>query len=162
MAKASLTLDQQITKQKLDERFYSKDTDDTEGMSRLVNAVGVSPQAAKNNGCVALAGMLLAGVGIALAMFSAKNFKKLPKQDEVEDFDLGNMKASLIELTDENREHVLEVVISMYIGETCIFCLQQFQTIEDVKGSVYAPWEKGRIAHKACWNEEQYRQMVQS
>jgi hypothetical protein len=90
------------------------------------------------------------------------NYKKLPKQEEVQEFDLGNMKASLIELTDENRAHALEVALSMYIGETCIFCLRQFETLEDVKGSVWAPWEKGRISHKPCWNEKKYRQLVQS
>lgn len=81
------------------------------------------------------------------------DFRKLPKVDEVEEFSLGDMKASVIELTDENREHVLEVVLSMYLGEQCQYCLGRFETIPEVKASVWAPWEHGRIAHKPCYEK---------
>lgn len=80
------------------------------------------------------------------------NFKKLPKTSEVIEVDMGRMKASVIELTDENHAHVLEMVLSMCLGEQCQFCLRRFETLDDLKGSVWAPWEHGRIAHKPCWD----------
>jgi hypothetical protein len=80
------------------------------------------------------------------------NFKKLPKQEEVTDFDLGGLKASVVELTDENRPHVLEAVLSMYMDDKCMYCRRNF-SYEEVKKSVVAhenPY--GRIVHKECWD----------
>jgi hypothetical protein len=80
------------------------------------------------------------------------NFKKLPKQEEVTEIDLGQLKASIVELTDENRPHVLEAVLSMYMDDECMYCHRNF-SYEEVKKSVRAyenPY--GRIVHKECWD----------
>lgn len=77
---------------------------------------------------------------------------RLPKQEEVTEYNLGDMKASLIELTDENRQAVAEMALSMYLGEKCKYCLREFFTLDDLKDAVYAGYhEHGRVACKSCW-----------
>lgn len=80
------------------------------------------------------------------------NILNLPKQEEVQEFDLGGGKsASVVELTDENRPAVLEVVMSMYLDDECMYCHRNF-TREELKSAVVAyPNEFGRIVHKECW-----------
>lgn len=82
-----------------------------------------------------------------------KNIKilNLPKQEDVSEFNLGSAKASVIKLTDENRPAVLDMVISMYMDDVCMYCMRNF-TFEEVKQSVVThPNPHGRIAHKECW-----------
>ena len=78
---------------------------------------------------------------------------KLPKQEEVQEFDIGGGKhAAVIELTDENRPAVLEVVMSMYLGDECMYCHRNF-TNDELKTAIWArPNEFGRIVHKECWD----------
>lgn len=80
------------------------------------------------------------------------NVLGLPKQEEVEEFDLGGGKsAAVVELTDENRPAMLEVAMSMYLGDECMYCHRNF-TKEELKTSILAnPNEFGRIVHKECW-----------
>lgn len=80
------------------------------------------------------------------------NVLGLPKQEEVEEFDLGGGKsASVVGLTDENRPAVLEVVMSMYLDDECMYCHRNF-TREELKSAVVAyPNEFGHIVHKECW-----------
>ena len=62
--------------------------------------------------------------------------------------------AVLIKLTDENREAVFKMALSMYLGEVCQGCNKSFDTEEDLKSAVWWPWEKGRIGHKDCFKKE--------
>ena len=63
-------------------------------------------------------------------------------------------KVALIELTDENREDVLKITLSMYLGERCKYCGVTFESLDDLKTSVYAgPHQWGRLAHKSCWDK---------
>lgn len=66
MAKASVPL----MKDEFKRRAVTVDRDDTEGMSRLVNVVGISPKAARNPGCVffsTVAGIVLMAVAGLIA-----------------------------------------------------------------------------------------------
>lgn len=77
---------------------------------------------------------------------------KLPKQEDVTDIDLGNVHVSVVKLTDENRAGVLEVVMSMYLDDVCMYCLRNF-TREELKTAKWAhPNEHGRIVHAECWS----------
>jgi len=80
----------------------------------------------------------------------------MPKQDEVEEFDLGNNKVKLIEVTPENKDYLVEMALSMYLGEKCKYCLHEFKSNQDLRDrkAVYAGYhEYGRLACKKCWDE---------
>ena len=84
------------------------------------------------------------------------NILKLPKQEEVTEFDLGNATVKLVELTDENRATMAEIALSMYVGEKCKYCLHEFTSTADLKArnAVYAGYhEHGRVACKKCWDD---------
>lgn len=80
------------------------------------------------------------------------NILNLPKQEEVKEFDLGGGKSAVVvELTEENRPAMLEVVMSMYLGDECMYCHRNF-TREELKSAIWAyPNEFGRIVHGECW-----------
>lgn len=81
-----------------------------------------------------------------------KNLIRLPKQEDVQEFDLGKDGViKLVELNEENRPAVLDVVISMYMDDECMYCHRNF-TFEEVKKSRWTyPNSFGRIVHKECW-----------
>lgn len=82
------------------------------------------------------------------------DYLNMPRDEEVNEFDLGNSKVSLVEVTEENEDYLVKVALSMYLGEKCKYCLREFETLEDLKDSVYAGYhEHGRIACKSCWEE---------
>jgi hypothetical protein len=61
-------------------------------------------------------------------------------------------KVALVEITDENRASLAEIALSMYLGETCPYCLKKFKTVDDLKTAVYNGYTKhGRIAHGDCF-----------
>lgn len=63
-------------------------------------------------------------------------------------------KIVLVELTDENRDAMVKVALSMYLGESCPYCLRMFATLDDLKDSVWNGYtEYGRIAHKDCFHK---------
>jgi hypothetical protein len=81
------------------------------------------------------------------------NFRKLPKQEEVEEIQAGNMSIRIIENTPENHEHVMDAILKMYENEPCRIC---GELIDDARKAVYAGYSKdskSRSAHKACWNK---------
>jgi hypothetical protein len=83
------------------------------------------------------------------------NILKLPKQEEVSEFDLGNATAKVVEVTDENRAALVEIALSMYVGEKCKYCLHEFKSVADLRerNAVYAGYhEHGRLACKVCWD----------
>jgi hypothetical protein len=81
------------------------------------------------------------------------NILNLPKQEEVQEFDLGGGKsAAVVELTDENRPAMMEVVMSMYLDDECMYCHRNF-TREELKHAIVAhPNKFGRIVHGECWS----------
>jgi len=82
------------------------------------------------------------------------NILNLHKQEEVQEFDLGGGKsAAVVELTEENRPAMLEVVMSMYLDDECMYCHRNF-THEELKHAIVAhPNKFGRIVivHGECW-----------
>jgi hypothetical protein len=58
----------------------------------------------------------------------------------------------IFELDDNNRKVAYELALSMYLGETCPYCLIEFQTKEQLKEAVWNGYtDYGRIAHKSCF-----------
>lgn len=77
---------------------------------------------------------------------------KLPKQKDVKEFDYGEVHAAIVKLTPENREYMSQVAMSMYLGESCKYCGKVYETLDDLKNTVYAgPHEHGRLACESCW-----------
>jgi len=63
-------------------------------------------------------------------------------------------KIAVIKITDENRDTVFRLAISVYLGEKCKYCLGEFKTLDDLKDTVWAgKHEHGRLAHKKCWDK---------
>lgn len=78
---------------------------------------------------------------------------KLPKQEDVDEVRVGPKTVVVIRATDENREAIVEMALSMYLGEGCKYCPRIFETLEDVKDTVWAGFhERGRLACKSCWD----------
>ena len=72
------------------------------------------------------------------------NILDLPKQED--------KSATVVELTDENSSATLEVFMSMYLYDECMYCHLNF-TKEELKTSIWAhPNRFGRIVHKECWD----------
>ena len=61
----------------------------------------------------------------------------------------------VIEITEERRFAISDLILSSYLGEECKFCHKIFNRIEELDNAVWYPWEKGRIAHKECWSEKE-------
>jgi hypothetical protein len=81
------------------------------------------------------------------------NWKKLPKQEDVEQID----SVRIVEITDDNRKYLLEMALSMYANEPCRIC-GKLITLEDVhENAVFAGYSidnKSRSAHKTCWENQ--------
>ena len=59
----------------------------------------------------------------------------------------------LFELDDNNRKVAFEFALSMYLGETCPYCLVEFQTMAQLSEAVWNGYtDYGRIAHKSCFD----------
>jgi hypothetical protein len=75
------------------------------------------------------------------------------------------MKVAVLEVTEENRDDLdglVNLALSMYLGERCKFCDKQYATLDDLKDTVWAGYhEHGRLACKRCWDEDQtYRKSL--
>ena len=82
------------------------------------------------------------------------DYLNMPRNEDVNEFDFGNHQGTLVEITEENASYLVNVALSMYLGEKCKYCLREFETLEDLKDSVYAGYhEHGRVACKSCWEE---------
>ena len=78
---------------------------------------------------------------------------KLPKQEDVTEFEIPAGRAAVVRITPENKDAVLEMAMSMYLGEQCKYCLRVFETLDDLRAAVYAGYhEHGRVACKSCWD----------
>ena len=64
----------------------------------------------------------------------------------------GMMELRLYEITDENRNAMFLLAMSMYLGERCAYCGRLYETLDDLKETVwYGPHEHGRLACESCW-----------
>lgn len=60
----------------------------------------------------------------------------------------------MTDVTEENQDAVLELVMSCYFGERCKYCPKVYETIEDLKTAVWAGVHKnGRLACAECWKK---------
>ena len=51
-------------------------------------------------------------------------------------------------------ETAYKIVMSMYLGEKCKYCLREFKTLEDLNDTVWAGChEHGRLACRSCWKK---------
>jgi hypothetical protein len=78
---------------------------------------------------------------------------QFPKQENVIEVDLGAHQIAAIPVTDENREYLVEAAFSTYLGEQCKYCGKTYQTLDDLKDTVWAGvHEHGRLACRSCWS----------
>ena len=53
-----------------------------------------------------------------------------------------------------SREVAVNLALAMYLGESCKYCGKVYETLDDLKDTVYAGYhEHGRLACQKCWNE---------
>jgi len=52
-----------------------------------------------------------------------------------------------------DKKTAFRIAMSMYLGERCKYCGEEFKTLDDLSDAVYAGYhEHGRLAHKRCWD----------
>ena len=79
---------------------------------------------------------------------------KLPKQQEVQEFDLGVIHSSVVKVTPENHEGLGDTAMQLAIGQKCRYCLHEYSSMADMRRRhvVFAgEHEHGRLACKSCW-----------
>lgn len=68
--------------------------------------------------------------------------------------DLNALIVDMSTASPELKDQVFRVALSMYLGETCPYCLKSFTTLEDLHEAVYNGYtDYGRIAHKNCFDK---------
>ena len=78
---------------------------------------------------------------------------KLPKQENVTEFEIPDGRVAVVRVTPESKDAIVEMAMSMYLGEQCKYCLRAFETLDDLRTAVYAGYhEHGRVACKLCWD----------
>lgn len=79
---------------------------------------------------------------------------QIPKQEDVVEIDSGSHKISVVNITAESKDYLVETVFSTYLGEKCKYCGKKYKTIADLKDTVWAGDHKhGRLACRSCWFE---------
>jgi len=61
---------------------------------------------------------------------------------------------AVVRVTDENRDALVEMALSMYLGEACKYCGHVYETNADMRARdvVYAGYHAtGRTACGSCW-----------
>lgn len=64
--------------------------------------------------------------------------------------------AVVVQVTDENRAALVDIALSMYLGEACKYCGHVYETLADLRARsvVYAGYhEHGRTACGECWKQ---------
>jgi hypothetical protein len=59
-------------------------------------------------------------------------------------------KLLIVPVTDDNRQALVNLALSMHLGEKCI-CGHVFKEIEELKDTVWFPHKGGRIIHRECY-----------
>lgn len=62
------------------------------------------------------------------------------------------MEIKLIEITDENREDLLEMAIAAYTGEKCRYCGYVYKTVKDIYDRKVVFAGAGLLACKTCFD----------
>jgi hypothetical protein len=81
------------------------------------------------------------------------DFRKLPKDEDVTEFDLGGGKsAKLVEIKPENQDYIVDMMLAQYITEKCRYCEHVYESVQDIRARkvVYAgPY---MLACKECFD----------
>ena len=76
---------------------------------------------------------------------------RLPRVEDITEIDSS---IKIVLLTEENRPAVLELALSMYLGEYCKYCNKQYLSLDDLSNTVFAGYhDGGRLACKECWKD---------
>lgn len=63
-----------------------------------------------------------------------------------------NQEKESVAVYEAPHDVAVRIALSMYLGEKCKFCKEEFKTLEDLKTAVWAGYhEHGRLAHESCW-----------
>ena len=80
---------------------------------------------------------------------------QLPKEEDVTEIDIGDVRVLVVYFNDDNREGLVDMIMAMNIGTTCKFCGKRYDTLEDLRGVVFAgPHAGGDLACKTCWENQ--------
>jgi hypothetical protein len=78
---------------------------------------------------------------------------QIPKQEDVVEIGFGADQISVVPVTNENKDYVVDAVFSTYLGERCKYCGKKYKTLDDLRDTVWAGDHKyGRLACRACWS----------
>jgi hypothetical protein len=57
-------------------------------------------------------------------------------------------------LTEENKDELAHIALSVYIGEKCLFCGREYKTLEDLKDTIWVGQDESRrLACSGCWQK---------
>jgi len=80
----------------------------------------------------------------------------MPRAEDVTTIEADNHTLHVVEVTDENRSHLVNLAVSMYTNEPCRIC-GVLLTMEDMRnGAVFAGYSNdnaARSAHGDCWRK---------
>jgi hypothetical protein len=78
----------------------------------------------------------------------------LPREQDVTTIETDTHQISVVRVTPENTNYLVQVALSMYLGEACKYCGKVYETLSDLKTTVWAGYHaRGRLACKTCWDE---------
>lgn len=79
---------------------------------------------------------------------------QISKQEDVNKYGHTPHQISVVPVTKGITDQLAEVAFSTYLGEKCKYCGRKYETLEDLKDTVWAGMHKnGRLACRACWRE---------
>ena|SRR3990167_11396218 len=93
-----------------------------------------------------------------MVMIMKKNnfdrYKNYPRQEDVTQINTDNQQISIVRITDDNHDYLIEVALSMYLNEQCKYCGKTYITLDDLHDTVFAGFhEHGRLACRSCWDK---------
>jgi hypothetical protein len=57
-------------------------------------------------------------------------------------------------ITQQNKEELAHIAVSVYIGEKCLFCGRKYKTLEDPRDTVWVGQDESRcLVRSGCWQE---------
>ena len=72
---------------------------------------------------------------------------KLPRQEDVTEVSFGK----LVKITEENTPELYENVLSVYVGEKCVYCEHVFISMEDIIERDLTKAGEDVYACRSCW-----------
>lgn len=67
-----------------------------------------------------------------------------------ESFEIDDLNLEVVEITDDNRKDLLEIVLSGYLDEPCRFCGGRYETTADLKDTI---WDGQWPMHPHCFEQ---------